>query len=97
LQLFGEIETIMKFARSYEIQREALQTVAPDVLKRSAPECRYTVVDDTGRVMLAGVAPPAEDGTFRLNVSDKLAPGSYIVLAEIIVNGNAMNAEIRRI
>jgi hypothetical protein len=97
LRLSGEIETIMKFQRSYEIQREPLRTVAPDVLKRSAPECRYTVVDDAGRVVLAGIARPAEDATFRLDVSGKLTPDSYTVLAEIVVNGNAMNAEIRRI
>ena len=31
LRLFAEIETIMKFQRSYEIDREPLQSVSPDV------------------------------------------------------------------
>jgi hypothetical protein len=97
LRLSAEIETIMKFQRSYEIQREELPKVSPDVLKRSAPECRYTIVDDAGRVVLAGVARPGTDATFRIDLFGKLAPGSYTVLAEVVVDGNTMNAEIRRI
>jgi hypothetical protein len=97
LRLSAEIETIMKFQRSYEIQREDLQKVAPDVLKRSAPECRYTIVDGGGRVVLAGVVRPGTDASFRIDLFGKLAPGSYTVLAEIVVGYNAMNADIRRI
>jgi hypothetical protein len=97
LQLSAQIETIMKFQRSYEIQREDLPKVAPDVLKRSAPQCRYTVVDAAGRVVLAGVARLGTDATFRIDLFGKLASGSYTVLAEIVVASNAMNAEIRRI
>jgi hypothetical protein len=44
--------------------------------------------------VLAGVARLGYDATFRVDLKGKLAPG---VLAEIIVNGNAMNAEIERI
>ncbi len=51
----------------------------------------------SGRAVLAGVARLADDATFRVDLNGKLAPGRYIVLAEIIVNGNAMNAEIERI
>jgi hypothetical protein len=97
LRLSAEIETIMKFQRSYEIQREALEKVTPDVLKRSAPECRYTIVDDAGRVVLTGVVRPGTDATFRIDLFGKLAPGSYTVLAEIVVDSNATNAEIRHI
>ena len=97
LQLFGEMETIMKFQRSYEIARAPLQFVERDVMKRAAPECRYVVVDLDGRVVLAGVAEPAEGATFQLDLAGKLSAGRYYVLAEIIVNRNAMNAEIRRI
>jgi hypothetical protein len=32
-----------------------------------------------------------------VDLKGKLAPGRYTVFAEIIVNGNAMNAEIQRI
>ena len=97
LRLSAEIETIMKFQRSYEIQREALQNVTPDVLKRSTPECRYTIIDDAGRVVLASVARPAPDASFRIDLFGKLAAGRYTVLAELVVAGHAMNAEIRRI
>jgi hypothetical protein len=97
IRLFAEIETIMKFQRSYELQRMPLDSVAPDVLQRSAPECRYTVIDEANRVALAGVAAPPEGGAFRIDLNGRLPPGRYIAFAEILVNGNAMNAEIRRI
>ena len=76
---------------------ESLQSVAPDVLKRAAPQCRYMVMDTEGHVVLLGFAPLADDATFHVNLNDKLAAGRYIMLAEINVNGNAMNAEIQSI
>ena len=97
LRLFGDIESIVKFQRSYKIEREPLQSVAHDVLKRAAPQCRYVVMDTEGRVVLAGLTPLADDATFQVNLNGKLAPGRYTMLAEINVNGNAMNADIQRI
>ncbi|HZI40276.1 MAG TPA: hypothetical protein VFD67_01190 [Gemmatimonadaceae bacterium] len=97
LRLHGEIETIMKFQRSYEIHREALEALDPEVVRRSAPEFRYAVLDGQGRAVLGGVVHPSEDRTFRLPLESEVAPGSYTVQGEIVVNGNAMNAEIRRI
>ena len=97
LRLSGEIETVMRFQRSYEIHRQALETIDPRDVTRAAPECRYTVIDGAGRVVLAGTAQPGDDATFRLPLDAGLAPGSYTVLAEIAVNGNAVNADIRRI
>ena len=97
LRLFADIETIMKFSRSYEIQRKPLQSVEPDVLQRAAPECRYTVIDDAGRAVRAGVLRPSDDATFRLDVPGRLPPGQYTVFAEIVVDANAMNADIQRI
>ena len=97
LRVFADIETIMKFQRSYDIVRVPLQSVSPDVLRRAAPECRYMVVDTEGTVVLAGTAPPAEDATFRMDFDGKLPAGRYTAVAEITVNGNAMNADIQRI
>ena len=64
---------------------------------RAAPECRYVIVDDRGRVVLAGRVELGDDRTFRIDFGGKLSAGSYVVLAEIIVNGNAMDAKIERI
>jgi len=55
------------------------------------------VVDADGRVALAGVALPSEDLTFAVDLDSRLPAGQYTVMAEIIVNGNAMNSEIKRI
>lgn len=97
VRLLGDIESIVRFQRSYRILREPLQSVARDILKRAAPRCRYVVIDTEGRVVLAGLAPLADDATFRVNLSGKLATGRYAMLAEINVNENTMNAEIQRI
>ncbi len=77
--------------------RKPLQSIAPDALRRSAPECRYLVTDGEGRVVLAGQVSPAEDASFSIDLAGALPPGHFTLLAQIIVNANAMNAEIRRI
>lgn len=97
IRLSADIELVEKRMRSYDIVRRSLSSVRPDVLKRAAPQCRYVVMDTEGRVVLAGVAPLADDSTFQVNFNGKLAAGRYTMRAEINVNGNAMNADIRRI
>jgi hypothetical protein len=88
----------MKYQRSYDIVRMPLQSVEPDVLKRSAPECRYLVLDAGGRAVYAGAVMPGDDATFEVDLAPaKLPGGRYELLAEILVDRNAMNAEIRRV
>jgi hypothetical protein len=97
LRISAEIETLMKFMRDYRIVRQALTAIDPILVKRAAPECRYVVIDAQGRVALAGVARLGEDLTFSIPLEGKLPAGSYTVEAEILVNNNAMNAQIERI
>ena len=97
LRISAEIETVMKFMRDHRIVRQAMASVDPILVKRAAPECRYTVIDSAGRVALAGVARPQEDLTFAVPLDGTLPAGNYTVLAEILVNNNAMNAQIERI
>ena len=97
LRISADIETIMNHARSYDIARAPLASLVPRDRLRAAPECRYTVLDQAGKVVLTGAAVPGDDATFTLDFTGKLAPGDYTALAEITVNGNATNAEIRRI
>src|SRR5215471_959816 len=97
LRLSADIEIVMKFMRDYQIVRQPMGLVDATVRKRAAPECRYVVVDSGGRVALAGVSIPAEDLTFSIKLDGRLPAGRYTVMAEIIINGNAVNSEIRRI
>jgi hypothetical protein len=97
IRLFGDIELVQKHQRSYDIVRRPLAAVAPDALKRSAPECRYMVADGEGHVVLAGQVAPSADASFSLDFTDKLLPGRFTLMAQLIVDGNAMNAEIQRI
>jgi hypothetical protein len=96
IRLSADIELVQKHMRSYDVVRAPLQTVAADALKRAAPECRYVVLDAEGRVVLAGQVAVADAG-FRIDLGGKLPAGQFTFLAEIVVNGNAMNAEIKRI
>ena len=66
------------------------------MIKRSAPECPYMVTGDEGHVVLAGRIAVGADASCRLDLSDKLAEGRYTLSTQLIVNGNAMNAEITR-
>jgi hypothetical protein len=96
IRLSADIELVQKHMRSYDIVRQPLQSVAADALKRAAPECRYVVLDAEGRAVLAGQVAVADAG-FRIDLGGKLPAGQFILLAELVVNGNAMNAEIKRI
>jgi hypothetical protein len=97
LRIAAEIETLMKFQRSYEIQRVPMRSVDRDVLVRAAPRCRYMIVDRSNRVVLAGVAQPMDDSTFQVPLEGAVGPGEYTVFAEILVNDNAMAADVRSI
>jgi hypothetical protein len=55
------------------------------------------VTDGEGRVVLAGQIPPAEDASFSIDLAGTLPPGHFTLMAQLIVNANAMNAEIQRI
>jgi len=96
MTLFGDIELVMKFSRSYDIVRQPLQSVALDMIKRSAPQLRYLVTDPEGRTVLAGQADVGDDRAFHLDLG-RLPPGRFTLAAEIAVNGNVMNTEIKRI
>ena len=95
--LKGDIEVLDKFQRSYRLVRTPLQSLAPEVARRAAPEARYTVVDDQARVVLTGLAKLAEDSTFQIDLGDRLPEGRYTMFAVIALAGNLMNAEIRRV
>jgi hypothetical protein len=97
LRLSADIETVMKFMRDYQIVRQPMQLVDATVRKRAAPECRYVVVGADGQIALTGVSFPQEDQTFSVELDGKLPAGPYTVMAEILVNGNAMNSEIKQI
>ena len=81
--------------RSYDLVRRPLQSLSADAIKRAAPECRYIVVDNEGRTVLAGQAPVVEDAGFHIDLGNALPAGRFTLMAELVVNGNAMNAEIR--
>jgi hypothetical protein len=97
LTLSGEIEVVQKFQRSYRLVRTPLPSLAADALRRAEPQCRYVVLDESGRVVLAGQQGPGDDATFRIDLSARVAAGRYTMHALIAPNGNAMNAEIKRI
>jgi hypothetical protein len=97
LRVSADIEILVKVMRDYRILRRPMQSVDAVILKRAAPECRYMVLNADGRVVLTGAARPREDLTFQIDFDGKLPPGQYNVMVEIIVNGDAMNAQIEQI
>jgi hypothetical protein len=97
LRLSADIEIVAKFMRDYEIVRQPLRQVDATIRNRAAPECRYVVLDGDGQVVLTATGLPQDDLTFAIPLDDRLPAGRYTVMAEILVNGNAMNPEIERI
>jgi len=87
---------VTRFGRSYRLDRRPMQSLAPDELQRAAPACRYVVFDPDRQAVLTGTVRPNEDRSFAIVLGARLAKGRYTLAAEITVNANAMNAEIRR-
>jgi hypothetical protein len=55
------------------------------------------VTDGDGRVVLAGQVAIGADASFRIDLRGRLPVGHFTLAVQLIVNANAMNAEIRRI
>lgn len=93
----GDIELAESYGREVRIVRTPLRDVPNVFRQRAAPECRYIVTDDKGRVVLAGTAPLNERARFEIALGDRLPDGRYTLAASIVVNANAMNAEITNV
>jgi len=96
LVVSGDIEVVEKFQRSHRLVRTPLTSLPAVVRQRAAPECRFVVADQTGRIVLSGAATVGSNATFVIDLAGKLSPGTYALSAYIAVNGNAMNPEIYR-
>ena len=97
LVVSADIEVVEKFQRSYRLVRTPLNSLPAIISSRSAPELRYVVTGAEGHVALAGSASPGSDARFQVKIKDRLAPGVYTLAALVCVNGNVMNAEVRRL
>lgn len=93
----GDIEVVEKFQRSYRLVRTPLKSIPAAIRSRATPECRTIITDAQGRVVFSGTAAAGSDGDFAINLKSRLPAGRYTVSAMLVANGNAMNAEIRRI
>jgi hypothetical protein len=96
IRITGDIELMQTHMRSYDIVRKPLRSLSAEVIKRAAPECRYILTDAQGHVVSAGQAAVSADASCTLDFGASLSEGRYTLLAQLIVNGNAMNAEIAR-
>lgn len=97
LALVVEVDTVDKVMRDLKIVRRLLKDAVAEFGQRAIPDCRFTVVDESGGVVLAGRGRYRADGAIVLDLKDKLPPGQYTVFAALYPYGNTVNAEIRRI
>ncbi|MGH7049065.1 MAG: hypothetical protein ACREE5_00225, partial [Acetobacteraceae bacterium] len=95
LRLSVEVEALNKFARSYQLKREPLQEYISDpmVVGPINIVSRWLVRSKTGEVIIAGTTAPNKEGKIVLPVGGDLFPGTYIVEAEVLIDGNAMNVK----
>ncbi len=97
LRIRADVERVQKLPRAYEIVRQPLADLTPSERTKRAPVCRYVVIDGAGVIVLSGEASPAADGTFAVALADRLAPGAHTLLIALYVDGNTLNAEIKRL
>jgi hypothetical protein len=96
LTISADIEIVEKFQRSHRLTRTPLKALPAVVVRRAAPECRYVVADQTGRIVNSGTEQVGDDSKFLIPLKG-LPPGPYTVSAFVTVNANAMNPDIHRI
>jgi len=94
LAISADIETLNRFQRDYRLARVPLQSLAPEVRRRAAPQCRFVVTDEMGRVVLADTAALGDDAMFHIDLAARLPAGRYVVMATVALADNVMNAEI---
>jgi len=93
LVVHAEVEHIVRGQRAYEIERTPLEH---DSLEHTddeeRPECRYLVIDATGKVLRAGNVASSHGGEFIVAL-DGLPPARYNVVLALYVQGNAVGVE----
>jgi hypothetical protein len=92
----ADVELAIKEQRSRRIGRVALKH---DTLRETMailPKPRYVVVGENGKVLWAGAPRWAPDGSF-VAILPTLPRGNHAFLAALFLDGNAVNADIRRL
>jgi hypothetical protein len=95
LELSADVETVSRFARSYEIVRAPLRAGSPSQHEH-LPVCRYVVIGPAGSVVRAGRASHDGRGVFLVDLRG-LSPGRYAVLTVLEIDGNAVDVPVRSI
>lgn len=97
ITLAVEVETVERVMRDRDIVRRKLREAVAAYGRRAIPDCRFVVVDDAGKVALAGAGSYREDGAIVLDLGGKLPAGRYAVSVGLYPNGNTVDADIKRI
>lgn len=97
VSISADVERVDTAQRSFEIVREPLADRRAAVRKKDVILCRYLVIGADGQVLLTGLGHLQENGTFAIDLKDKLAPGVYSIITALYVNGNTMNPDIKQI
>lgn len=96
LRVVADFERAQKAMRTVRLLREPLRTATPQGLGMAIPACRFVAVAADGRIALVGQGRIERDGGYVLPLAGKLGPGTYEVMIELVVSGNAVGAEIAR-
>jgi hypothetical protein len=97
LTISADIEVVERFQRSHRLTRTPLKSLPEVVARRAAPECRYIVADQTGRIVISGSEQAGDGSRFLITLKGQLPPGPYTISAFVTVNADAMNPDIHRI
>ena len=86
----ADAERTVKLGRQYETQRETLTRKTSHGLYGLLVVSRYLLVGPEGTVVAADKMRWRKDGSFVVDLPDRMAPGGYSVFVAVFLDGNSL-------
>jgi hypothetical protein len=94
LEVLAEVETVVKFERSYRIERAPFRPEPAGERPRHVLAAHYVILDAGDRVVKMGASTDLEGDRLVVDLH-ALPPGAYRVLLALARDGNRMNPEVK--
>jgi hypothetical protein len=86
----ADAEMLLKAGRQYRLTKEPLLRTTARGVQGLLVVSRYLLIDPDGTVLKADKMHWREDGSFAIELPERLLPGRYTVIAGIFLDGNAL-------
>jgi hypothetical protein len=95
LEIEADVEQVVKFERSYRIERQPFRAAPAGEITKDVLAAHYVVLDGDNDVVSAGTSLERDGERLVVPMPAKLPAGGYRVVVTMALNGNLVNPEIR--